>query len=63
MNGSYNSIDTKITLKNQILGGTVWEAHKALQKDAQYCNEIEAIFNECGAKTYEELQAEQNSQA
>jgi hypothetical protein len=61
--GRYNDTDTLITIKNQILGGTVWGAHEAVQKDTQYRNEIEAIFNEYGAKTYEELRAEKNSQA
>ena len=48
-NGHYNQVSTKITLKNMILGGTVWRAHRAFKEDAQYRNEIEAIFNECGA--------------
>ena len=61
--GSYNGTSTMTTIKNVILGGTIQQAHSVFDGDKQYRDEIEAIFNECGAKTYEELEAEKNSQA
>jgi hypothetical protein len=58
---NYNGANTLITIKNQILGGTIWQPLNVFTENKEYRDEIEAILNECGAKTYEELQAEKIS--
>ena len=57
-NGSSNGDEGLITFKNMILGINWSCAFDSEDKD--YYNEIEALLNKYGAKTYEELQNQEN---